>query len=67
MQVGDGARGLLVLSSSQRIDLLVSDVGLTGHMNGRQLADAGRTLRPELKVLFINGYADKGASADELV
>lgn len=33
-------------------------------MNGRQLADAGRTLRPEWRVLFITGYADKAASAD---
>jgi DNA-binding LytR/AlgR family response regulator len=38
--------------------LLVSDVGLPGGMNGRQVADAGRVLRPELKVLFITGYAE---------
>jgi DNA-binding LytR/AlgR family response regulator len=36
----------------------VSDVGLPGGMNGRQVADAGRVLRPELKVLFITGYAE---------
>ena len=27
-------------------------------MNGRQMADAGRVVRPGLKVLFITGYAD---------
>jgi DNA-binding LytR/AlgR family response regulator len=33
-------------------------VGLPGGMNGRQLADAARTTRPDLKVLFITGYAE---------
>jgi DNA-binding response OmpR family regulator len=40
------------------VDLLITDVGLPGGMNGRQLADAARRLRPALKVLFITGYAD---------
>jgi signal transduction histidine kinase/CheY-like chemotaxis protein len=48
---------LQILRSSQRIDLLVSDVGLPG-MNGRQLAEIARTLRPRLPVLFITGYAE---------
>jgi nitrogen-specific signal transduction histidine kinase/CheY-like chemotaxis protein len=54
----DGAAGLRVLQSDARIDLLVTDVGLPGGMNGRQVADAGRALRPDLKVLFITGYAE---------
>ena len=66
LQAGDGAQGLSILNSSQRVDLLISDVGLPGHMDGWQLADAGRKLRPELKVLFITGYADKFASAGGL-
>ena len=41
-----------------RLDLLVTDVGLPGGMNGRQVADAGRAVRPDLKVLFITGYAE---------
>ena len=45
---------------SQRIDLMISDVGLPG-MNGRQLAEIGRQLRPDLKVLFITGYAEHAA------
>ncbi len=36
----------------------MTDVGLPGGMNGRQVADAARSLRPELKVLFITGYAE---------
>ena len=54
----DGNAGLRVLQSDARIDLLVTDVGLPGGMNGRQVADAGRAIRPGLKVLFITGYAE---------
>ena len=54
----DGASGLKVLQSATRIDLLITDVGLPGMMNGRQMADAARVARPELKVLFITGYAE---------
>ena len=66
IQAGDGAQGLAVLRSVEPISLLISDVGLPGHMNGRQLADVAREHRPELKVLFITGYADKAASANGL-
>jgi CheY-like chemotaxis protein len=57
-EAADGQGGLEVLQSETRIDLLVTDVGLPGGMNGRQVADAGRALRPSLKVLFITGYAE---------
>ncbi|WP_342165391.1 ATP-binding protein [Methylobacterium sp. SD21] len=58
IEVADGAAGLRVLQSDTRIDLLVTDVGLPGGMNGRQVADAARITRPDLKVLFITGYAE---------
>ena len=58
IEAADGPGGLQVLNSNVRIDLLITDVGLPGGMNGRQLADAGRALRPGLKVLFITGYAE---------
>ncbi|WP_296257296.1 MULTISPECIES: PAS domain-containing hybrid sensor histidine kinase/response regulator [unclassified Pseudomonas] len=57
LAAGDGAEGLQLLQSHKRVDLLVTDVGLPGGLNGRQVADAGRTVRPDLKVLFITGYA----------
>jgi CheY-like chemotaxis protein len=59
IESADGASALQVLRSDARIDLLVTDVGLPGGMNGRQLADFGRVARPNLKVLFITGYAEK--------
>ncbi|OYZ95498.1 MAG: hypothetical protein B7Y08_09045 [Rhodospirillales bacterium 24-66-33] len=62
----DGPQGLEIVQSAQRIDLLITDVGLPG-LNGRQVADAARALRPELKVLFMTGYAENAAlAADSL-
>ncbi len=58
IEAADGAAGLKILQSDIRVDLLVTDVGLPGGMNGRQVADAARSARPELKVLFITGYAE---------
>ncbi|WP_187278527.1 PAS domain-containing sensor histidine kinase [Methylobacterium sp. WL64] len=58
IEAGDSAAGLKVLQSDARIDLLITDVGLPGGMNGRQMADAARVGRPDLKVLFITGYAE---------
>jgi PAS domain S-box-containing protein len=60
----DGAGGLEYLRSDTRIDLLVTDVGLPGGLNGRQLADAGRLVRPGLKVLFMTGYAFHAAAGN---
>ena len=54
----DGPAALKILQSDRRIDLLVTDVGLPGGLNGRQVADAARAIRPGLGVLFITGYAD---------
>ncbi|NDK40268.1 response regulator [Pseudoxanthomonas gei] len=56
--VEDGSAGLKVINGTARIDLLVTDVGLPGGLNGRQVADAARLIRPDLKVLFITGYAE---------
>ena len=58
IEAADGHSGLKILESDVRIDLLVSDVGLPNGMNGRQMADRGRVVRPELKVLFMTGYAE---------
>jgi CheY-like chemotaxis protein len=58
IEAEDGKAGLKVLESNRRVDLLITDVGLPGGMNGRQLADAGWALRPDMNVLFITGYAE---------
>ena len=53
-----GTEGLRILQSKRQVDLLVTDVGLPGGMNGRQLADAARVHFPGLNVLFMTGYAE---------
>jgi PAS domain S-box-containing protein len=61
IEASDSVAGLKLLQSDVSIDLLITDVGLPGGMNGRQMADAGREVRAELKTLFITGYAESAA------
>lgn len=63
LEAVDGPSGLKILQSKRRIDLLVTDIGLPG-LNGRQLADAAREQRPDLKVLFMTGYAENATIAN---
>ncbi|MBO1079065.1 PAS domain S-box protein [Roseomonas haemaphysalidis] len=60
IEAADAEAGLSLLRSNARIDLLVSDVGLPGDMNGREMAELAREHRADLKVLFITGFAETG-------
>jgi PAS domain S-box-containing protein len=60
IEAAESKAALRVIESDVRIDLLVTDVGIPG-LNGRQIADAARVLRPDLKVLFMTGYAHNAA------
>ncbi|MBG8559599.1 MULTISPECIES: response regulator [Pseudomonas] len=53
----DVESALQKLHADPSIALLLSDVGLP-HMNGRELANVARMLRPSLPVLFMTGYAE---------
>jgi len=57
IEASDSQTALPMLQSNVRLDLMITDVGLPG-MNGRQLADLARQHRPELKILFVTGYAE---------
>ncbi|KTB83868.1 histidine kinase [Pseudomonas syringae ICMP 13102] len=57
LEAADAQSGLQILQSDTRIDLLISDIGLPGGMNGREMADAAGDCRPGLPTLFITGYA----------
>ena len=59
-------QALLELHSTREVDLLLSDVGLPG-MNGRELADAARALRPHLPVLFVTGYTESAVVRHEFL
>ena len=65
LQAERGADALAILQSKAAIDLLITDVGLPGGMNGRQVADAARDVRPDLKILFVTGYAENAALAHD--
>ena len=58
LEAETGQAGLTILQATPWIDLLITDVGMPGGMNGRQLADAARQHHPNLKTLFITGYAE---------
>jgi len=58
IEAEDAQSGLKILQTAGRIDLLITDIGLPGGVNGRHVAEAARNLRPEIKVLFITGYAE---------
>jgi len=62
LEAEDGPEGLKIIQSGERIDLLLTDVGLPG-LNGRQLADAAREQRPDLKILFMTGYVESNLLA----
>ncbi len=66
LQAPDGATAIPILQSRQRIDLMVSDVGLPG-INGRQVAEIARQHRPDLEVLFMTGYAEQVTTRAELL
>jgi CheY-like chemotaxis protein len=57
IEAPDGSAGLRLLDAHREINLLFTDVGLPGGMNGRQLADEAQRRRAGLKVLFMSGYA----------
>jgi len=60
VEAPDAETALPVLASDRRLDLMITDVGLPG-LSGRQLADIAREHRPDLKVLFVTGYAGHAA------
>lgn len=58
LEAGDAKEAMQVFDGESSIALLITDVGLPGGTNGRQLAEAIRVKRPDIEVLFITGYAE---------
>jgi len=63
LEVVDGPSGLKALQSDHRVDLPGPTSACRG-LNGRQLADAARAVRLDLKLLFITGYAGNAAAGN---
>jgi signal transduction histidine kinase/DNA-binding response OmpR family regulator len=55
-EAGDGSEALALLERDPEIAILLTDLGLPG-MNGRQLVEKARALRPGLKVIIASGYS----------
>jgi CheY-like chemotaxis protein len=64
LEAANGKDALALLEAHPEVRLLLTDVGLPGGINGREVAEAARQSQPELPVLFITGYADQSALAD---
>jgi len=53
----DSAHSALeILESTDRIDLLFTDIIMPGGLNGKELATKARIKRPELRILFTSGF-----------
>ena len=57
LQAANGKAALGLVDAHPEIQLLFTDVGLPGGMNGRQLVENARKRRKDLKILFTTGYA----------
>ena len=62
----DARPAIPILQSDRQIDLMVSDVVLP-HINGRKLAEIARAARPDLKILFVTGYAEHATFRGEFL
>jgi PAS domain S-box-containing protein len=58
IEAANGPQALQILDGGAAIDLLFTDVVMPGGMTGRQLAEAAKTRRPDLKTLFTSGYTE---------
>ena len=66
LEAADGQEALTLLGSDARFDLMITDVGLPG-INGRELAEIARRRRPDLRVLFLTGYAEHATALNEFL
>ncbi len=64
-EAGDGAEAISLLQTDSEITVLLTDLGLPG-MDGRQLVEMARRIKPDLKVIVASGYSsdDRGLGRD---
>jgi PAS domain S-box-containing protein len=62
MPVGDAVEALERLAAGRKVDLVISDVGLPGGVDGWQFAARARLLLPDVKIVLMTGYAQSSAT-----
>ena len=62
LEAENAEAALAILRDTKSIDLLFSDIVMTGQMTGRDLAREAKKLHPKLKVLLTTGYAEKAST-----
>ena len=55
---GTAEDALAVIGDTTRFDLLLSDIGLPGKMNGHDLAEFAASARPGLKIVLMSAHTD---------
>ena len=58
LEAGDGASAVALLEATPGIDLLLTDIVMPGGMNGVQLGEAAKRIRPELRILYTSGFTE---------
>jgi CheY-like chemotaxis protein len=63
LEAREASAALSMMDGQPKIDLLLTDIGLPG-INGRQLAEEATRRCPEIRVLYISGYARQAIAQD---
>ena len=58
LETQNAEEALQLIESGRRIDLVITDIGLPGGIDGRELAAAARALREQLPILLMTGYGE---------
>jgi len=64
LEADSGAAALALIDDGATIDILFSDVVMSGGMTGIELANVARGRRPGLRVVLSSGYTDPAMIAD---
>jgi len=56
LQASSGAAGLNILQSDKPVDLLFTDIVMPGGMDGFELVQRAKEVRPALRVLYTSGF-----------
>lgn len=67
LSAANGQEAVAILESTARIDLLITDIGLSGGMNGREVGYIAAGLRPGLGILFITGFAEHAVIGNDML